>query len=92
MSFSWLVVKKVNKFCSTKEHCLTLISCFLQCWCLVSMSVFQPHFKLCRPFVYCNAVEFNSRIINHIVYTTTKFFSPDARDMVENIVANPTVI
>ena len=45
MSFSWLVVKKVNKFCSTKEHCLTLISCFLQCWCLVSMSVFQPHFN-----------------------------------------------
>ena len=89
MSFSWLVVKKVNKFCSTKEHCLTLISCFLQCWCLVSMSVFQPHFKLCRLFVYA----MHSRIINHIVYTTKKCFSPDARDMVaRSIVANPIVI
>ena len=55
LSFSWLVVKKVNKFCSTEEHCLTLISCFLQCWCLLSMSVFQPHFKLCRllTFMQC---------------------------------------
>ena len=89
LSFSWLVVKKVNKFCSTKEHCLTLISCFLQCWCLVSMSVFQPHFKLCRLFVYA----MHSRIINHIVYTTKKCFSPDARDMVaRSIVANPIVI
>ena len=89
LSFSWLVVKKVNKFCSTKEHSLTLISCFLQCWRLVSMSVFQPHFKLCRLFVYA----MHSRIINHIVYTTKKSFSPDARDMVaRSIVANPIVI
>ena len=92
MGFSWLVVKKLNKNCSTKEHCLTLISCCLQSWCLVSMSVFQPHCKLCRLFVYCNAVEFNSKIINLIVYTTKKCFSPDARDMVESIVANPIVI
>ena len=80
LSFSWLVVKKLNKNCSTKEHCLTLISCFLQCWCLVSVSLFQPHFKLWRLFVLCNAVG-ESRIINHIVYTRKKCFSPDARDI-----------
>ena len=92
MSFSWFVVKKLNKNCSTKEHCLTLISCFVQCWCLVSMSVFQPHFKFMQTFRLCNAVEFNSRIINLIAYTAKKCFSPDATDMVESIVANPIVL
>ena len=90
MSFSWLVVKKVNKFdkrALLNTHIL-----------LPSVLVSSKHvsvsatFQLCRLFVYCNAVEFNSRIIIHIVYTTKKCFSPDARDMVENIVANPTVI
>ena len=49
-------------------------------------------FQIMQTFFLCNAVELNSRIINHIVYTTKKCFSPDARDMVASIVANPIVI
>ena len=49
-------------------------------------------FQIMQTFRLRNAVEFNSRIINLIVYTTKKCFSPDARDMVESIVANPIVI
>ena len=73
MSFSWLVVKKVNKFCSTKEHCLT-----------------SKHVSVSATFQIMQT--FRLLQCKNIVYTTKKYFSPDAANMVENIVANPTVI
>ena len=87
-----MLVKKLNKNCSTK-HCLTLISCCLNSELVSSKQVtVSATFQIMQTFRLYSGVEFNSRIINHIVCTTKKCFSPDSRDMVESIVANPTVI